>query len=125
MKHIGLFTLFLAVFTLKAFSVDMVNSLYFSKPVEIVVLPKGTQVVQYQIPENSMGNYFAPVGASADSLGINAEGRQTMIYTTTRDVTVLRSIASDTIGNRNIPVFAQGRGGGTQFFTNDLSAFAQ
>jgi len=97
----------------------------FTKPVEIVTLPKGTQVVQYQIPGNFMGNYFAPVGTSADSLGINAEGRQTMIYTTTRDVTVLRSIASDTIGKQNIPVFAQGRGGGTQFFTNDLSAFAQ
>ena len=55
----------------------------FSKPVEVVTLPKGTQVVQYQIPGNPVGGYFAPVGTTAESLGISFVGRQPIIYTTT------------------------------------------
>ncbi|WP_454867078.1 polymorphic toxin type 46 domain-containing protein [Pseudomonas lini] len=30
----------------------------FSKPVEVVMLPKGAQFVQYQIPGNPVGGYF-------------------------------------------------------------------
>ena len=88
-----------------------------------VTLPKGTQVVQYQIPGNPTGNYFAPVGTSAESIGVNPVGRVSTIYTTTSDISVLRSTAANTSLNPNLPALARGQGGGTQFFTTNPSAF--
>ncbi|MBR0851106.1 hypothetical protein JQ543_25405 [Bradyrhizobium diazoefficiens] len=95
----------------------------FNHPVEVVTLPKGTEVVQYQVPGNPTGNYFAPPGTPAEALGISPEGRVAKTYTTTSDVEVLRSTAADTSTNPNVPPSAQGAGGGTQFFTADKSAF--
>ena len=95
----------------------------FNKPVEVVTLPKGTDVVQYQIPGNPTGNYFAPPGTAPEALGINPTGRVAKTYTTTTDVEVLRSTAADTATNPNLPPSVQGSGGGTQFFTPDKSGF--
>jgi hypothetical protein len=95
----------------------------FSQPVENITLPRGTQVVQYQIPGNPTGNYFAPVGTSAESIGVNPAGRVTTIYTTMSDVSVLRSTAANTSLNPNLPALARGQGGGVQFFTTNPSAF--
>ena len=75
----------------------------FNQPVEVVTLPKGTKVVQYQIPGNPTGNYFAPAGTSAESLGMNSAGRVATIYTVLRDVTVLRLTAANTAANPNLP----------------------
>ena len=95
----------------------------FSKPVEVVTLPKGTQVVQYQIPGNPVGGYFAPVGTTAELLGISSVGRQPIIYTTTEDISVLRSTAADTSKNLGLPESARGSGGGIQFFSNNRNVF--
>lgn len=95
----------------------------FSKTVEVVTLPKGTQVVQYKIPGNPVGGYFAPVGTTAESLGISSVGRQPIIYTTTEDIAVLRSTAANTSKNLNLPESARGSGGGIQFFTNNRNVF--
>ncbi|UIN21411.1 polymorphic toxin type 46 domain-containing protein [Herbaspirillum frisingense] len=97
--------------------------LIFSKPVEVVTLPKGTQVVQYQIPGNPVGGYFAPVGTTAESLGISSVGRNPIIYTTTEDISVLRSTAANTSKNLSLPESARGAGGGKQFFTNNRNVF--
>lgn len=86
-------------------------------------MPKGTPVVQYQIPGNPVGGYFAPVGSSAESLGIGSVGRQPIIYIATEDISVLRSVAVDTSKNLNLPESARGSGGGVQFFTNNNSVF--
>ena len=95
----------------------------FSKPVEIVTLPKGTKVVQYQIPGNPVGGYFAPVGTSAESLGISSAGRNPIIYKTTENISVLRTTAADTSKSTNLPESARGTGGGVQFFTNNRNVF--
>jgi RHS repeat-associated protein len=95
----------------------------FSKPVEGVVLPKGTQVVQFQIPGRPQGSYYAPPGTSAESIGVNPEGRVQNVFTTSRDVTVLRSTAADTTGNASLPAAARGSGGGTQYFSAEKAAF--
>jgi hypothetical protein len=96
----------------------------FNHPVEVVTLPKGSQLVQYQIPGNPVGGYFAPVGTPAESIGVNPTGRKAMIYETTADVAVLRSSAADTSGNANLPALARGSGGGIQYFTTDRSVFS-
>jgi YD repeat-containing protein len=95
----------------------------FSQPVEVVPLLKGSQVVQYQIPGNPVGGYFAPVGTPAESIGISSVGREPIIYVTTQDVSVLRSSAADTSTNLSLPENARGTGGGTQYFTNNRNVF--
>ncbi|TFY97334.1 hemagglutinin repeat-containing protein [Ramlibacter rhizophilus] len=95
----------------------------FSKPVEIVTLPKGAQVVQYQIPGGPVGGYFAPVGTPAESLGISSAGRERVIYVVTEELQVLRSTAANTSLDLTLPESARGAGGGVQFFTNNRSAF--
>ncbi len=95
----------------------------FTKPVETVTLPKGLEVVQYQDPNGRTGLYFSPVGTPADTLGINPEGRAGKLYVLTENVTVLKSIAANTIGNPKLQPDLQGLGGGTQYFTANNSAF--
>jgi hypothetical protein len=95
----------------------------FSQPVDVVTLPAGSQVVQYQIPGNPIGGYFAPVGTPAEAIGISSEGREPIIYVTTEDISVLRSTAADTSGNLNLPESARGTGGGIQYFTNNRNVF--
>ena len=95
----------------------------FSQPVEVVTLPQGAPMVQYQVPGRPMGNYFAPPGTSPESIGVNPAGRVATTYFTNRNVQALRSTAANTEGNKNLPPLARGKGGGTQFFTGDTSAF--
>jgi hypothetical protein len=99
------------------------NGIDFSQSVAVVTLPKGTQVVQHQIPGNPVGGYFAPVGTPAEALGISSVGRQPVVYVTTEDVSVLRSTAADTSKNLSLPESARGAGGGTQYFTNNRGVF--
>jgi hypothetical protein len=97
----------------------------FSRPVEIVTLPKGSQVVQYQVPGNPLGGYFAPAGTPAEAIGISPMGREPMVYITNQDITVLRSTAANTSENLRLPESARGAGGGTQYFTNNRGAFTR
>jgi len=94
----------------------------FAQPVEQLIIPKGTRVVQYQRVGRPQGSYYAPEGTPASALGIEAEGRVANVYTTTRDVRVLRSAAADTT-NANVPAAARGSGGGTQYFSPEKEAF--
>jgi len=93
----------------------------FSQPVNVVTIPEGTQLVQYQVPGNPTGNYFAPVGRPAESLGVDPTGRVATTYTTTNDVAALSSTAATTIGDSNLPASIQGTGGGTQYFVPDIT----
>ena len=97
----------------------------FSQPIETMTLPKGTQVVQFQLPGNPTGNYFAPMGTSAESLGINPTGRIANTFTTTSDVSVLKSTAASTVSNSNLPISVRGVGGGVQYFSPDISVFVR
>lgn len=96
----------------------------FSKKVDVITLPKGTTVVQYQVPGKPVGNYFAPPGTQATNLGINPEGRTPTSLTATQNVQVLRSTASAPIDTWSIPRKPfQTQGGGTQYFAPNPSVF--
>jgi RHS repeat-associated protein len=101
------------------------QSIDFSQPVDVVTIPQGTQVVQYQIPGSAVGNYFAPVGTPANSLGIYTSGRVGSIFTATEDTTVLRSTAADVNNTWEMPGWnIQAPGHGTQYFTPTPTSFA-
>lgn len=95
----------------------------FSKPVEVITLSRGTDIIQYQIPGNPTGRYFAPVGTPAETIGVDPTGRVAAIYTTTTDVRVLQSTAANTSGNLTLPPQARGLGGGLQYFAQDTNPF--
>jgi hypothetical protein len=95
----------------------------FAKPVEVVRLPQGTEVVQYQIPGEPTGRYFAPIGTAPETIGVDPTGRVPTTYVTANDVSVLRSTAANTSANPNVPLRAQGYGGGIQYFTPSTGVF--
>jgi len=95
----------------------------FSRPVDVVTLPQGADVVQYQIPGNPVGRYFSPIGTPAETIGVDPTGRLANVFTTGQDVTVLRSFAADTTANMALPALARGPKGGVQYFTNDPLLF--
>ena len=66
---------------------DHVNGIDFTKPVETVSIPKGTEVVQWQQPGRPTGNYFAPPGTQASELGIFPGSREPITYVANKDVT--------------------------------------
>ena len=102
--------------------VTHLEAIDFSRPVDIVQLERGTQVVQYMKP-GRQGQYFAPTGTPAESLGIETYNRLPLVYETTNEVSVLRSTAADTSKNLNSPLQARGQGGGVQYFTPDRDLF--
>ena len=90
----------------------------FSKDVFETVLEKGTKVVQYvDDATGKVGNYFAPVGTDASTLGIKTKGRTPKIFTLSEDVKVLQSTAADYTDEASGAVYS---GGGTQFFSPDI-----
>jgi peptidoglycan hydrolase-like protein with peptidoglycan-binding domain len=93
----------------------------FSKPVEVTTLKPGTTVSQWQRPGAPQGNYYAPPGTDPATLGIDTAGRVETQYVVKQSVQVLKSTAAD------MPDWngsgATYRGGGTQLFTTDGSAF--
>jgi hypothetical protein len=89
----------------------------FNKPVDIITIPQNTALVQYQIPVAPVGNYFAPVGTPGSQLGIYTGGRIPTLYTTTKDITVLRTTAAKAVDNWSVPGWnVLTDGGGTQYF---------
>lgn len=107
----------------------------FSKPVELVELPKGKLLSQYQAPNGKKGNYFAEPNAKASELGINPKAelldgtivdKTKTIYQTNDNVIVLRSTAKSGIkDNWSVPSQPpyETTGGGTQYFTQDNTIF--
>jgi len=95
----------------------------FSQSVRITSLQPGTSVVQYQFPGRSVGNYFAPAGTPANTLGINPAGRVGNLYDVNQPVRVLQSTTADTTGLSALPPHVRGAGGGIQYFTPQSGAF--
>lgn len=102
------------------------DAIDFSKPVKVTTLPVGTRLIQYQIPNASVGNYFAPVGTPGSQLGFYTGGRIPQTFVTRSDVQVLQSTTgsiTDTWSLRNVGWNVQTQGGGVQFFTPSPSLF--
>jgi hypothetical protein len=115
----------------------------FSKPIEVMTLPKGTLIQQTQPPGAPQGSYYAPPGTEPGKLGIAPQGdvrgpdgdivvghadKGTKIYVTTEDVVVLKSTASKIEDNWSMheigtssrdgtPIPFLAEGGGVQYFT--------
>ncbi|MEC4594653.1 polymorphic toxin type 46 domain-containing protein [Nitrospirillum amazonense] len=105
---------------------DHLKGIDFTKPVDVVTLPEGTSVVQHVLPGGKVGNYFAPPGTPASSLGINPANRVPTMFTLSQDTQVLRSTAAPVQDTWTVPgqVF-DAEGGGTQYFTTNPSNFTQ
>ncbi len=99
---------------------DHTRGIDFDHPVEVVTLPKGTEVIQYQIPGAPVGNYFAPPGTKGNQLGFYTSGRRATTFVAKEDIKVLKSVASDTVDDWSMKAYdwkIEAPGGGTQFFT--------
>jgi ElaB/YqjD/DUF883 family membrane-anchored ribosome-binding protein len=106
----------------------------FDKPVDTVILKKGTVVEQWQVPGGSQGSYYAPTGTPPGQLGISSRAVQRRTgelvervptrYVLSQDVEVLRSTAARVTDTWSIPGSSvEAAGGGTQYFSNAVSAF--
>ena len=98
----------------------------FSQPVEVVTLPKGTEVVQYKLPGAPVGKYFSPPEAVGSSVGIYTSGRQRVSFFATRDVRALKSKAAPMVDDYSMAEHGwqiETEGGEIQYFTPDNSAW--
>lgn len=99
---------------------DHMRGIDFEKPVEVIKLPKGTEVIQYQVPGAPMGTYFTLPNTPGNQLGFYTSGRVPKTYVATEEIKVLRSTASSTVDDWSMADFGwkiEAPGGGTQFFT--------
>lgn len=91
----------------------------FSQSVTPTQFPAGTPLVQYQLPGNPVGNYFAPPGTPANTLGIYTSGLTENNYILTQPALGLRSTAASAVDNWSMSGFGwriQTTGGGQQNF---------
>ena len=104
-----------------------VKGIDFSKPVVAATLPKGTIAVQYVAPNGRVGNYFAPPGTPASELGFYSGGRVLTTFVASQNVVVLKSTAASIVDNWSFSQTTgwkvQTRGGGTQYFSPNNSAW--
>ncbi|WP_299180620.1 glycohydrolase toxin TNT-related protein [uncultured Chryseobacterium sp.] len=106
----------------------------FTKPVELIELPKNKITSQYQAPGGKKGNYFAEPDAKATELGINPYAETSSgivektkaLYTTDQSIIVLKSTARSGINDTwSVPSQKpyKTKGEGIQYFTIDNSVF--
>lgn len=106
----------------------------FSKPVEVISLPSGKTVNQYQVPGGPQGSYYADPGISPNKLGISEKAKNwntgeivvkdVNVYETNTSVDVLRSTAAKIDDTWSIPnEIVKTDGGGVQFFTMQSGKF--
>lgn len=99
-----------------------------------MTLPKGTRLVQWQVPGGAQGNYYAPPGTASQQLGISASAldpasnqivdKVATTYVTNSQVEVLRSTAAPISDTWSVPgQTIATQGGGTQMFSANSSAF--
>lgn len=111
------------------------NGIDFTQPVEIVKLPQGTQVSQWQVPGASQGNYYALPGTQPQQLGISPLGsdpvngqivdRAAVSYITNCEVEVLKTTAAPIADTWSIPGQAVAtEGAGLQMFSSQSGAFS-
>lgn len=87
----------------------------FTKSVDVVTLPKGTTLVQYNFPGGRTGNYFALPGTPANQLGIYTNGRVESVFLTTQPLNALRSTTANAVDTWSVPGTAiNASGGATQ-----------
>ena len=99
---------------------DHIRGIDFSKKVEVMTIPKGTEVIQYQIPGAPIGSYFALPGTPGNQLGFYTSGRQANTFIAKEDIRVLRSTAVGIVDDWSMKAYnwkIDAPGGGTQFFT--------
>jgi RHS repeat-associated protein len=90
----------------------------FSQPVGVVNIQAGTSLTQYNLP-GRVGNYFAPAGTPANSLGIYTSGLVESSHTFGASTPALRSTAASVIDDWSMSGAGwriETGGGGTQFF---------
>jgi RHS repeat-associated protein len=90
----------------------------FSQPVNIVNIPAGTSLTQFNLP-GRVGNYYAPVGTPANSLGIYTSGFVENTHVFGSPTRALQSTAASVVDDwsmRGSGWRIQTEGGGTQFF---------
>lgn len=88
----------------------------FSQPVLVTQLNPGTNYVQYTLNGN-VGNYFAPIGTSVNTLGINPTGRVSTIFTPSQPLPERQSTAAGITDNWTQPSNSfSASGSGTQLF---------
>jgi RHS repeat-associated protein len=105
---------------------DHMRGIDVAYPVDVVTLPEGTGLVQFQRPGVAVGNYFGPPGTSAEALGIYPKGRVPTTYVTSRPVSVLRSTAARIKDFWSIPGEThEVTGGGIQYFVREKTAFVK
>lgn len=106
----------------------------FSKPLEVVVLKKGTVMAQWQSPGAPQGTYYSQINYTPEQLGIGAKGtarvtrevidKRMTLYRIVKDVEALHSICSAPDDVWSVTGMVQPtEGGGEQFFSSDASAF--
>jgi len=92
-------------------ALEHMKGIDFSKPVEKILLEKGT-VIQQWVGKRGIGNYFTTLkNGSKQNLGVSTDGRKLIQYKLKTSVEVLKSTAKKFEGNA---------GGGVQFFSKKL-----
>ncbi len=113
---------------------DHLKGIDFTKPVEVVKIPKGTEVIQYQVPGGRQGSYYAFAGTRPDQIGIASQGKSRITgeivdkvatrYKLKGDVEMLRSTAASITDTWSIPnKSVKANGGGIQFFSKAQEMF--
>jgi len=90
----------------------------FSQPVNIVDIPAGASLTQFNLP-GRVGNYYAPVGTSANTLGIYTSGLTESSHVFGSPTRALQSTAASVVDDWSMSGAGwriQTDGGGTQFF---------
>jgi len=104
----------------EAATAEHIRGIDFTQPVDVVTIPSGAKVIQYQIPGGPQGNYYAPVGTPGNRLGFYTSGVEAVTYTAGENVRALRSTAATTIDDWSMRAYGweiETTGGGTQYFT--------
>jgi hypothetical protein len=110
------------------------NGIAFTKPVDVVTLPKGTVLEQWQVPGGPQGNYYAPPSTLASELGMSPQGtiratgevvdKVSTRYIVAEDVQVLISTTKDILDTWSVPGQpVQTLGGGTQYMSSKIGLF--
>ena len=90
----------------------------FSQPVNIVDNPAGTALTQFNLP-GRVGNYYAPPGTPANTLGIYTSGLVESSHTFGAPTRALQSTAASVIDDWSMSGAGwriQAGGGGAQYF---------
>lgn len=105
----------------------------FSQPVEVVTLPEGTVLEQWQVPGGSQGSYYSLPGSKPTELGISGVGqgidgsavsKVPSRFVVGKDAEVLKSTAKGVDDFWSFPgATGVTKGGGTQFFSPSKGLF--